>query len=443
MPAAAEARTLDRGAAAVPRLRHAREPIHAALLWVTAASGAIVFIEPSPYEAFSLLTLVVFIATGLTLRKGLLPLAALLVLINVGFAISSIPFFDKKENVNWLLTSCYMSVTALFFAAALGANTHERLAFLTRGYVIGGVLASLAAVAGYFHLIPHADETLLLYDRARATFKDPNVLGAFLVLPGLICLQRVLLGGVKDALRGGALLLLITAALLLSFSRGAWGQFAFTSALMMLLMFVTTRSTNQRLRIVVLAILGVALLALFLAALLSIEAVQTLFQQRAHLEQDYDTGQMGRFGRHVLGALLALDVPFGIGPLQFSHYFPEDTHNSYLNAFMSGGWLSGVVYPTLVAVTFTYGLRLVFVPTPWRSTYLAYFAAFVGTAAESFIIDSDHWRHYFLLIGVVWGLAIAARRPVPVERALVVPPPTVAASAALAGAALAPSAPHR
>ena len=71
---------------------------------------------------------------------------------------------------------------------------------------------------------------------------------------------------------------------------------------------------------------------------------------------------------------------------------------------MSGGWLSGTVYPTLIALTLLYGLRQAFVPTPWRATYLAYYAAFAGLALESFVIDSDHWRHYFLCIGVLWGL---------------------------------------
>ena len=63
------------------------------------------------------------------------------------------------------------------------------------------------------------------------------------------------------------------------------------------------------------------------------------------------SGAHGRFARHILGAIFALDLPLGIGPLQFSKYFPEDPHNSYLNAFMSGGWLSGACYPTLVALT--------------------------------------------------------------------------------------------
>jgi len=50
------------------------------------------------------------------------------------------------------------------------------------------------------------------------------------------------------------------------------------------------------------------------------------------------------------------------------------------------------------------GLAYVFVATPWRKTYLAVYCAFVGTVVESAIIDIDHWRHFFLIIGVVWGL---------------------------------------
>jgi hypothetical protein len=30
-------------------------------------------------------------------------------------------------------------------------------------------------------------------------------------------------------------------------------------------------------------------------------------------------------------------------------------------------------------------------------------------AAESVLIDSDHWRHYFLVLGVLWGLMAASR----------------------------------
>jgi hypothetical protein len=26
------------------------------------------------------------------------------------------------------------------------------------------------------------------------------------------------------------------------------------------------------------------------------------------------------------------------------------------------------------------------------------------------VIDTDHWRHYFLLVGLVWGLFVATER---------------------------------
>ena len=60
------------------------ERIRCIMLWLTAACGAIVFIEPSPYEVMSFLTIAVFLFSGLTLSATLMPLGVLLVLINIG-----------------------------------------------------------------------------------------------------------------------------------------------------------------------------------------------------------------------------------------------------------------------------------------------------------------------------------------------------------------------
>jgi len=182
--------------------------------------------------------------------------------------------------------------------------------------------------------------------------------------------------------------------------------------------FVTSRSPNERMRIVLIAIAAILAMALVLAALLSIEQVADLFKERASLEQSYDVGPLGRFGRYILGAELSLDRPFGIGPLQFHKIFPEDPHNTYLNAFLSGGWLSGFLYLTMVLITSLSGLRHVFLRTPWQATYIAVYCAFIGTVVESAIIDIDHWRHFFLLLGVIWGL-MAVSRAAPGPRAQV------------------------
>ncbi len=45
-----------------------------------------------------------------------------------------------------------------------------------------------------------------------------------------------------------------------------------------------------------------------------------------------------------------------------------------------------------------------FVATPWQPTYHVVYAAYLGVIAEGIIIDIDHWRHYFLILGVLWGL---------------------------------------
>ena len=179
-------------AGAAPGLRISTERLRCLMLWLTGASGAIVFIEPSPYEVMSFLTLVVFVIGGLTLSPGLMPLAVLLVLLNTGYSISGWTVLDDERVAPWLFTSWYLALTAVFFAAMLGVNTEARLNALTRGCVIGGVIASLAAIIGYFRIFPSLNELLLLYDRARGTFKDPNVLGAFLIFPTLLALQPVI-----------------------------------------------------------------------------------------------------------------------------------------------------------------------------------------------------------------------------------------------------------
>lgn len=380
------------------------ETIRLGLLWLAGVSGAFVFIEPSPYELVSLLTIAFFAMTGLRLNARLVPVTLMIITVNLGFSISVLQALGQEKTIIWVLVSWYLGATALFYAAMLGSNTERRLSFLLKGYTFAALVASVLAIFAYFRLLGGLSDFFLLYDRARGPFNDPNVLGAFLVVPMLLAYQRILLGSTRSLLRESALVLVLAIALLLTFSRGAWAQCALALALLTALMFATSSSPWERARIAAATVLGFVALAAALSAVLSMDQVAELFEERASLGQSYDLGHSGRFGRHELGFALALERPFGIGPLQFSRIFPEDPHNSYLNAFMAGGWVSGTSYLALVLTTVIYGFRYAFVRTPWQRTYLAIFSAYLAAAAESIIIDSDHWRHYFLLLGVVWGL---------------------------------------
>src|SRR6185295_2209148 len=111
-----------------------------------------------------------------------------------------------------------------------------------RGTVMAAALASVLAILSYFRALGPLSEVFLQYGRAQAMFNDPNVFGAFLILPAMLALQRMLKGHTGDALRASFLLALITIALVLTFSRAAWGQFAMTAALVMFFTYVTTHS---------------------------------------------------------------------------------------------------------------------------------------------------------------------------------------------------------
>jgi hypothetical protein len=62
-----------------------------------------------------------------------------------------------------------------------------------------------------------------------------------------------------------------------------------------------------------------------------------------------------------------------------------------------------------VLLTVAAGFRHAFVPVPWQRAYLAIFAAFLGTVGEGFVIDTDHWRHFWLMLGAMWGMIAAAQ----------------------------------
>jgi ABC-type Na+ efflux pump permease subunit len=64
-----------------------------------------------------------------------------------------------------------------------------------------------------------------------------------------------------------------------------------------------------------------------------------------------------------------------------------------------------------------FGLSAVFLRVPYQSLMIAAFAALTGQVLEGFIVDTDHWRHFFLLLALVWGLGLAAYRDAAQARA--------------------------
>jgi hypothetical protein len=168
-----------------------------------------------------------------------------------------------------------------------------------------------------------------------------------------------------------------------------------------------------RVRIILLASIGAFVGLCLLAFLLSFEQVRDLFAERASLLQSYDTGETGRFGNQINSIPLLLDNPFGLAPIRFRYIFGEDPHNVYVNAFAAYGWIGGLSYLLLIISTVAVGFKTIFTRTPWQHYAIATFCPLFAMVLQGIQIDTDHWRHFYLLLGIVWGLyaATVAYRP--------------------------------
>jgi hypothetical protein len=380
------------------------------ILWLFIACSALASIEPSPYEIFFLLALMAFGLRGLLFDRAFIPLIVGLALYNVGGVLALVPFVQDHESTTFVAISVYIAVTAVFFAALIAKSPLDRMRTIRSGYVAAGVIASFFAIVGYFNIAGMADH-FTLYGRASGTFKDPNVLGSFIVPPIVFLTQDIMLGRVRIA-RAIVPLLVILTALLLSFSRGSWGVWVGSTAMMVALTFFTTGSANLRQRIVTLSVVGLIGVAILLAIALSIPAIREVFEIRATLNQDYDLGELGRFGAQLRAIPLLLERPFGFGPLQFHTIFTSgvDPHEVYLNAFASYGWIGGLSFIAFTAATCYVGCRVAFLRSAYQTEAIAVWSCLFVQMVQGFQIDTDHWRHLYLLFGALYGLAAAARR---------------------------------
>ncbi len=385
------------------------ERILLVVLFVAVLTSSVAFIEPSPHDLLMGVLAFACVIAGVRFQRLLAVPLLLLVAWNFAGMMALIPVIGEEKTIQYAATSVYLAVAAMVFACLFANNTMSRLAAMRIAYTLSAVMVGLAGISGYFNLFPGADQLFAPFGRALGSFKDPNVFGPFLIWPMMFVVYRMLTSriGFGDLIVAAILLF----ALLLSFSRGAWFHFAVSSIVLVALAFLTAPTPQVRLRIVALSALSLLALAVLLAILLSFDAIGEMFRERAQLIQSYDVGEGGRFRLQELALSSVLNFPNGMGPFEFARVHGLQQHNVYLQAFLVYGWAGAMAYFLLLLSTLWVGLRAALVRTPWQPYIIAAFAAFLGEVAEGFVIDSDHWRHFFLLLGMIWGLTAATFRP--------------------------------
>jgi hypothetical protein len=375
------------------------------VLFVAVLTSSIAFIEPSPHDALMIVLFAICVAARVRFDRKIVPLTLLLAVWLAGAFFAVIPVLDQKQTVQYVATSIYLVIAAIMYACLFCDGDPVRLLIVRRGYIVAAFIATAAGYVGFFHLLPHS-EIFLDNDRVSATFKDPNVYGPFLIYPLLLLLIEFMTRGLRVV--GFTIMIFLFGGLLLSFSRGAWAHFAFSAAVAVALLVAAAPEPRLRRRIVLLSMAALIGMMVFVVALISIPSVHDMFLERAKAIQPYDVGPGGRFWeqRQALGVIL--EHPNGLGPFEFFRQYGTQQHDVYMQAFLVYGWIGGAAYFSLVLVTLGIGLRAALVPTPWQAYLIAAYAAFVGEAMEGFIVDTDHWRHFFLILGLVWGLTAAS-----------------------------------
>lgn len=397
------------------------------VLFVSVLSSFYILVEPAPYDYLMVVLGFACVLARVSINRVVLPLLVLLLIrdasgalgllkiLNFGWVrlagdpIATIITFDYPDSIRFLAISFYLGLSAVMYACISAQDTMRRIKTIRAAFILSAVIASALGMIGYFKLIPGLDLMFTDGFRISGGFKGPNDFAGFMV-PALLWLIE---GFMLDRIRIHNLIasIIIFIGLLLSFSRGGWGSFFVTAIMMVYLLFVTQRQPRIRRRIAFQVIAGVVAAMSILAALSSVDTIRQSITERSQV-QDYDVNgdNRSRLNLEVDSFKAMFDHPLGMGPWGFAHATNWVSHETFIGTALNHGWVGGAAYLTLIVLTLYVGFRSIWTPAPWQAFLIATYAAFIAMVFEGIFGDTDHWRHFYIVLGLVWGLAAATQK---------------------------------
>lgn len=380
-------------------------------------SGAYVQFEPAPFDGLAILGAIGW-AFGFSFRwaKHFQWLALFLVPYMLTQIMGLLFSGDASASAPVCLVTVYLATLVPIFAALAHNAKWNVSEALFRGTLIAGVISSFFCTLAYVGALPGGN-FLLLFSRATGGFKDPNVFAAWLVPPFLFAFSR----GFESKGREGLTYMICAAVcgvgLLLAFSRGAWGQTAVGLFVVYGLMRMTPdpEGLPRKPRPMMWAI-GILCALLAVVYFSQNEDFIELWTVRFG-KQDYD---QERFSAHRNAWAVGATHFFGVGPGRVPNAVGMNVHNNYLHTLLESGWLGLASLVGLLGVSIIRATRYALVAPCGRDRL--YFrvaaASLIGLAAESWIIDVYHWRHFWYMIAVAWfpvhrGLKARDTKPMP------------------------------
>ncbi len=367
--------------------------------------SGVVKIEPAPPDGVFAVIIAVAIVTG-RLRVDRVPapiaavLAALVALNVLSFAAAT----SVSGGVRFAAITVYLVVFSVWLAGYADRDSRGR------GIVIGWLtIAVISAILGTLALqLPSFPMRLELVayeaSRASALFKDPNVYGPFLIPIAVILLEEMI---APRLLRirlstGFVLLAILIIGLIFSFSRAAWANMLLSTAVMLAILLLRRRHTGRL--IVVLG--GLGIVGMVVMAVIVFSGQADFIGQRAQLQQ-YDSE---RFGAQRAGVEIASHYPLGVGPGQFQYHHPVESHSTYVRILAEQGPLGLVLWITLCLLTLGLAIgNALSGRTAAGIGSAALLGAWCGLLFNSVVVDTLHWRHLWVVLGLIWAAAMIGR----------------------------------
>ena len=380
------------------------------LLITAFALLAFVRVEPAPVDlAFLLLIVVVAFRArqdGLLVPPGVLVSLLLFVPITILSLINSTAW---AESLKFEATTLYL----LAFAALLPTMLQRFgvVAGAVKAYIIVAVFSALLGVLAVKPGFPGSHALLFDQYRTQAFFKDPNVFGPFLVPALIIVLEEL----VRPRLLGWSVGLtrivgfILALGLLFSFSRAAILNAVLGAITLFVIYLGRRRGRSAALK------LGLSAAACAVVGLIVLVATNqfSFFESRSHL-QSYDHS---RFASQGAGFKEASVHVCGHGPGQVGVDLPLATHSTYARVAYEQGYIGLALIIAILVGTLIAAIK--FARRDGDISGLgsgALLAAWVGLLANSFFIDTLHWRHLWIFAGLIWYGAMTVRRRSPAEQ---------------------------
>jgi hypothetical protein len=311
----------------------------------------------------------------------------------VSYFIASLPYLGEQFVGFELLAKTFaISIGIIGAFVSMSWNRRHFETFM-KVYILSCVVASILGTIGFL-----LQMELLTWDgRAKGLIDDPNMYGSFLIPAVVFCAYFLSRSQGSKVLLIGALAVVLL-GILLSFSR-----IAVVAALLCLFayIFFHNRRRPRRLLLIFGGLVAIGIVLFGLASVTSADFTEILLD-RLTFAKSYDLGEEGRYARYLLVLPMIIENPIGVGVLQLEKIFPEPIHNIWLSSFVNYGWGGGIAWVILAFGSVVVSIR------NYRRTQseiaIALLISLVGIVMGATLHEGEHWRHMWLLFGLVWGL---------------------------------------